>query len=229
MVEARSLLRARTSQRDGEAERVDDKWASYHPKTGALRCSACDMLTVKHERLWANHLASQTHRQRVERIEQRAENDKQESEQGLHTENSNADSAPLTKDATEIRKRKDTEDSDADVKRIKHDLPGQDDAISLDQEWQAFQDSLKQATPTDHTYNLATISVEPELRRQQADDPVQHETEEERRNRLQREEREDILARIDAERQAQAEADDRVAALRARFAQIRQARKRSAT
>ncbi|WFC99891.1 hypothetical protein MYAM1_002637 [Malassezia yamatoensis] len=224
MVEARSLLRATASQRDGAAERINDQWASYHPKTGALRCSACDLVTVKHERLWDNHLASQTHREHVKEMQQRADNARKESK------DSNAESAPLTKDAPEIRKRKDTQDSDADVKRTKHELPVQDDAPSLDQEWQAFQTSLKQSETTkDPTYDHATISVEPELKREQAEDVVQHETEEQRRNRLQREEREDILARIDAERQAQAEADDRVAALRARFAQIREARKRSST
>ncbi|WFD02189.1 hypothetical protein MOBT1_000870 [Malassezia obtusa] len=220
MAEARSLLRATASQRGPAAAGITDRWASYHPKTGALRCSACDFAVVKHERLWGAHTASKTHRDNVQAIEAR--------------EQAHADAAPDEEaqkdDAADTLKRKEPEaHEEADAKRTRRET--EDEAHpSLDREWEEFQRTVLQpASTTQHKYDQATVSVEPALVRDQTDDePPVEESEEERRARLEREEREDILARIDAEQRAQAEADERVTALRARFAQIREARQRRA-
>ncbi|CAD6887563.1 unnamed protein product [Tilletia controversa] len=63
--DARSLLRAATSQRRAG---IQDRFASYHPTTQALRCAACAYLPIKHESLWSSHAASKSHRVNVVRV-----------------------------------------------------------------------------------------------------------------------------------------------------------------
>ncbi|KAK0563173.1 hypothetical protein OC861_004947 [Tilletia horrida] len=63
--DARSLLRAAAAQR---RTGIQDRWASYHPTTQALRCVACAYLPIKHESLWSSHAASKSHRNSVARL-----------------------------------------------------------------------------------------------------------------------------------------------------------------
>ncbi|KAE8212746.1 hypothetical protein CF327_g3657 [Tilletia walkeri] len=63
--DARSLLRAATSQRRAG---IQDRFASYHPTTQALRCAACAYLPIKHESLWSSHASSKSHRVNVARV-----------------------------------------------------------------------------------------------------------------------------------------------------------------
>lgn len=233
MADARSLLRAAATQRAPHAAGITDRWASYHPKTGALRCAACDMVVVKHERLWGAHTASKSHRANVRAMEEREAqeqtSDRAVEEPVVHTEQE------------DTLKRKDADEPDVtgatEVKRTRRETDSETDAApALDKEWEEFQRTViapSNAKPS--SYDDATITAAPELVRDQvAEAPQEEETEEERRARLEREEREDILARIDAEQRAQAEADERyvfsltrrVLALRARFDRIREARHR---
>ncbi|WFD24031.1 hypothetical protein MEQU1_002728 [Malassezia equina] len=129
------------------------------------------------------------------------------------------DEAPLK------RKDPDTDANEsADAKRVRHD--------TLDDEWAEFQRTV--VAPANDTsanhYEHAIISAEPELRSTtQAETPYeQEESQAEQRARLDREAREEILARIEEEQRAQEDADERVQHLRTRLARIKQARQRRA-
>lgn len=201
MAEARSLLRATASQRDPSAAGILDRYASYHPKTGALRCSACDFAVVKHERLWSAHALSKTHRANVQAIESRERAAQQHKPHAVQDEPS------------ETLKRKETEPEElSEAKRTRRDADTT--PASLDKEWEEFQRTVLQPAASPPTpYDKATITVAPQLVREQAtDEPEKEETDEERRARLEREEREDILARIDEEQRAQDEAEERYVA-----------------
>ncbi|KAL9936741.1 hypothetical protein V8E36_004809 [Tilletia maclaganii] len=64
--DARSLLRAAAQQR--KADGIQDRYASYHPTTQALRCAACAFLPIKHDSLWSSHASSKSHRNNVARL-----------------------------------------------------------------------------------------------------------------------------------------------------------------
>lgn len=137
------------------------------------------------------------------------------------------DEAPLK------RKDPDTDaDESADTKRVRHD--------TLEDEWAEFQRTVvapSNDSSTNH-YEHATISAEPELRSTtQVETPYeQEESQAEQRARLDREAREEVLARIEEEQRAQEDADERyvlpshasVQLLRTRLARIKQARQRRA-
>ncbi|WFD20441.1 hypothetical protein MCAP1_002685 [Malassezia caprae] len=128
-------------------------------------------------------------------------------------------------DAPLKRKDPDTDaDTSADTKRVRHD--------TMDDEWAEFQRTVvapANEAPTTK-YEHATISADPELNSApQSDTPhEQSETQAEQRARLDREAREEALARIEDEQRAQEDADERVQLLRARLARIKQARQRRA-
>lgn len=131
------------------------------------------------------------------------------------------------------RKDPDTEaDASTDTKRVRHD--------TMDDEWAEFQRTV--VAPANESpatnYEHATISAEPELHSNtQSETPhEQGESQAEQRARLDREAREEVLARIEDEQRAQEDADERyvfrtdtsVRLLRARLARIKQARQRRA-
>ncbi|WFD31214.1 hypothetical protein MSPP1_002248 [Malassezia sp. CBS 17886] len=115
---------------------------------------------------------------------------------------------------------------------------------SLDAEWAEFQRTVLSADVTAadaetaaaepaKTYEHATISAEPSLMRDEPPPPPEEErapveTEEQKRSRVDREMREEILARLDSEQQVQREGDERVHVLRQRLSRIREARKKRA-
>lgn len=217
MSDARSLLRAAASQREQPpAVGIHDRWASYNAKTGTLRCSACNSAVIKHERLWGAHAASKTHRANVHAIEAREARDT--AKEGAVPEDVPVDADPEPE--AEGLKRKEAEDSEeTESKRTRRDAP-EAQAPAVDKEWEEFQRTVLQTAATapapapQKNYEHATISVEPELHHEQAQGTgeVVEETEEEKRARLDREAREEILSRIEDEQRAQDEADERYVA-----------------
>lgn len=216
MSDARSLLRAAASQREQPpAAGIHDRWASYHAKTGTLRCSACNSAVIKHERLWGAHAASKTHRANVHAIEAREARDT--AKEGAAPEMVPVDADPAPE--AEGLKRKEAEDSEeTESKRTRRDAP-EAQAPAVDKEWEEFQRTVLQtpapAPAPQKNYEHATISVEPELHHEQTQGTgeVVEETEEEKRARLDREAREEILSRIEDEQRAQDEADERYVAI----------------
>lgn len=136
-------------------------------------------------------------------------------------------------DAPLKRKDPDTDaDASTDTKRVRHD--------TMDDEWAEFQRTV--VAPANEipvtNYEHATISADPELiSKGYSETPdEQGESQAEQRARLDREAREEVLARIEDEQRAQEDADERyvgtthtsVRLLRARLARIKQARQRRA-
>ncbi|WFD27918.1 hypothetical protein MNAN1_002926 [Malassezia nana] len=121
------------------------------------------------------------------------------------------------------RKDPDTEEhASTDAKRMRHD--------DLEDEWAKFQRTViapANEAPVAH-YEHATISAEPELNHVSSSDAPDdaEEARAEQRARLDRDAREEALARIEEEQRAQEEADERVRVLRARLARIKEARQR---
>lgn len=231
MSDARSLLRAAASQRDrGSGTGALDRWASFHPTTGALRCAACDFTPIKHERLWGAHAASASHRQRVQQRlqEETASERAQPLSEGPKRKGSDEAAAPETKrlrgdeqpvPASEQDTTNGAAKASGDAQAARAAAPAAEPAV--DPEWEEFQRTVlaeANAIPA-HTqqeqrpdYAHATISVAPQLRRDgdeepQAEEPA--ETEEQKRARLDREEREEILSRLDEEQRVQDEGEER--------------------
>lgn len=104
------------------------------------------------------------------------------------------------------RKDPDTEaNASTDTKRVRRD--------DLEDEWAEFQRTViapANEAPIAH-YEHATISAEPELNRTSSSDLPDHaeEAQAEQRARLDRDAREEALARIEEEQRAQEEADER--------------------
>lgn len=243
-VDARSLLRASTASSASGSHvegapthrAIVDRFASYHPKTRALRCSACDYQIVKHESLWASHTASKTHRSNVQAIKRREE------EQARR----DAESSAISEKSTAPGKRKQENEQAKEVqevdtmKRARREGAGpSDEALSqIDSEWERFQAEVLDASANGQSDDSkryinagATIEVEPMLKNQMDDDGVGEdeadelvETPAEKQARLEQEEREDIIARLEEEQRLQEEADERASALRARFEAMRRAR-----
>lgn len=236
-VDARSLLRAATAS---SSEGIKDRFASYHPKTRALRCLACNYLPIKHESLWASHTASKSHRSNVAQVRKKEE---EQEEKERRTKNEQAESTEEPAATGSKRKGEDdveeTDNEEKDpAKRARKD-PGE---AQVDSEWERFQREVLNAPtatqqPAFDSYADATIEVAPELIRGinglegVDDDEVEEEvevkvkeTDAEKRARLEREEREEILARFEEEQRVQDEADERVSALKDRLQRLRQAR-----
>lgn len=247
--DARSLLRAAAAQKraapsssagagassssSGGATAIPDRFASYHRKTGALRCLACD-LTIKHESLWASHAASKSHRAKAEEIK-RAEAEEAEKKQRKAEEEEAAqrqrEAQAAASSSSAAGKRKGEQFSSEDG--------GQGDQTAKkrakineeqnDTEWERFQrEVMSQASESDAQpdrglYSAgATIEVAPKLRQVPGRAPLEdgeeeieeeaeeeEETEEEKRARLDREEREEIMARFEEEQRIQDEANER--------------------
>ncbi|EPQ28875.1 uncharacterized protein PFL1_03677 [Pseudozyma flocculosa PF-1] len=248
----RSLFRAAASERKAAGSSgIQDPFASYNPSTGALRCSACNYLAIKHESLWASHASSKSHRTNAARI--KAERERQ-------------DEALLARQsANHEGKRKADDDGygqptergqgtgEGDSKRAKVDTEtaaGDAGAEDIDPEWEAFQREIAEAEasatqaadPVQAQYASATIEVEPVIKGRGADaaaaagtadgeggegqdgQPAEEETEEERRARREQEEREEIYSRYEEEQRIQDEAEERVSALKAKLERLKAAR-----
>lgn len=242
------LLRAAvaSSSAQGSGDGIKDRFASYHPKTRALRCVACDYLAIKHESLWASHAASKSHRSNVSRVKGEEEAKEAKLISAKQTQASMTD-----EDTIGTNKRKDHEDvsgarqPDEDTKRIKSS-PKRFESGPIDAEWERFQREVLNASSSSNgqaplsTYANATIEVAPSLKPgingRETEEPGEDEEEEEvttldkteteaeKRARLEREEREEIIARLEEEQRLQDEADERVNALKNRFERLKQAR-----
>lgn len=241
--DARALLRAAaSSSAQGATEGIKDRFASYHPKTRALRCLACNYLVIKHESLWASHAASKSHRSNAAQVRKsEEEHEEQQKQQRRAAQVDNVDGTGGK------RKGHEEEDQNGDEEAAKRARKSET-AQPVDAEWERFQREVLNAPsaeqqPSLTSYADATIEVGPELRRAHGDDREETreveeeedeedelgqankvETEAERRTRLEREEREEILARFEEEQRVQDEADERVAALKSRFERLKQAR-----
>ena len=238
--DARALLRAAaSSSAQGATEGIKDRFASYHPKTRALRCLACNYLVIKHESLWASHAASKSHRSNAAQVRKtEEEHEEQQKQQRRAAQVDNMDGTGGK------RKGHEEEDQNGDEEAAKRARKSET-AQPVDAEWERFQREVLDAPsaeqqPSLTSYADATIEVGPELRRAPGDDREEAEeedeeedeperankveTEAERRARLEREDREEILARFEEEQRVQDEADERVAALKSRFERLKQAR-----
>lgn len=216
MVDERTLLRSATAKREAGEGPIRDRWASYHVKTGALRCKACDFTVIKHERLWGPHTLSKSHRDHVRAFleaEAQTEKAKQGSTEDEMVASSLEDTpSTLVPDSAPL-KRKDTESDPT----LPHDNKAMDTKRAkvednFDLEWAEFQRTV--LTPAEQGMlkpSSTTISAEPELfdASQAQELTEKEESEAERRARLDRAAREDILARIEEEQQAQEEGEER--------------------
>ncbi|PWN98412.1 hypothetical protein FA09DRAFT_329470 [Tilletiopsis washingtonensis] len=220
--DARSLLRAASSS-SAAAPRIHDAHASYHPRSGALRCSACAYAAVKHEALWAAHVASKSHRGNVARI--RAEQEQQARAQQQQSAEASASGTKRAADAAgdeagdEARKRPRAEPEADEAPAAA--VP--DEAAEEDPEWAAFEAEVLNAPEAAEAaaprYIDSTTEVAPQLRRpgggiapvvqEEQPEPEIKETEEERRERLEREEKEEIFGRLMEEQREQEEVEER--------------------
>lgn len=224
MADERSLLRAAAVQRDARAGAIHNRWASYHPKTGVLRCVACDYTPLKHERLWAAHEASAFHRDRValllaqEKKKVASDPPLDISADAPSTEHDDAPSstALLLGGTDSQKKRKETEagvdttsaTSETDTKRARR-------TTSLDDEWALFQRTVVQAGDTGSAaQESGVISAEPQLVSHESQPEAEVDSEAAERARLDRATREDFLARLDAEQDAQQEGAERCVSMR---------------
>lgn len=236
-VDARSLLRASASTSAGA---IADRFASYHPKTRALRCSACDFQVIKHDSLWSSHVASKTHRKNTQAIQEKEEEDtlakqKEIAEQTSVSPVAHAES-PSQKDEVVSGKRKSPSPGEEQEvgKRAKQDTgTSENHGTYLDSEWARFQQEIASTSNAHQYYSSdATIEAKPELRQpaeetEEEEDELpqaKEETPEEKQARLDLEERQDIFSRMEEEQRIQEEADERVRALRNRFEAMRKAR-----
>jgi zinc finger protein 830 len=239
--DARLLLRAAVASSSTSSENgIKDRFASYQPKTKALRCTACDYLIIKHESLWASHAASKSHRNNVATI--RREEEEKERVRELQREEEEAAMQEKEEQTATGSKRKERGPDEETTKKAKTiEVNGQ--STTADAEWERFQrEVLNAATtadqPSSSNYANATIEVRPALNSSYGDNDIDEEsdeeengplqkvaeTEAERRVRLDREDREEILARLEEEQRVQDEADERVSALKSRFEKLKQAR-----
>ncbi|CEH14420.1 hypothetical protein CBOM_02270 [Ceraceosorus bombacis] len=239
---------------------ISDPYAVYVGRNRALRCKACDA-SIKHEALWSSHASSKSHRGNVTRLkaelreaeEQRladearselvddaaagTETDRKRTAEELESESSALGIAGRS-DASESKRQRTTHSS--------HD----DQRMEEEDEWARFQAEVLNAPSTSESgvakYVDSTIEVAPVLRSQNGSVPSQSEqaqqpeeidqvgaveTEEEKRERLDKEAKEEIYARMEEEQRLQDEADERVTALRARldrFKAVRSARQKLA-
>lgn len=267
--DARSLLRAAASSQAGTAG-IADRHASYHPKTKALRCAACQYQPIKHESLWPSHAASKSHRANVQQIE---EGERRRALTARHDDDIVEASGDSVDDTHERSKRKASKEGPDQLagKRPKSNAAGQPGIsrpMTLDLEWERFQaevldapiaggSSASNSSASNSSYLVdATIKVQPLLREESKDarkgdagavsnrrsvgaptdakderaedmilDPsFATESVEGRRQRLEREAREEILARLEEEQRVQEEAEDRVRALKERLERMRHSR-----
>lgn len=223
--DARSLLKAATQERSKTSESgITDPFASYNPASGALRCSACNYLAIKHENLWAAHIVSKSHRTNVARIrsEQALKFEQEKTlqqSQALQTkdgkrkavdkdESTSADSSGSTADGSVAKKARNLEEA------------------KVDNEWERFKRQLEsgdksEVTDEDQRYNAeAIIEVQPQLLADADTRLSEAEGEDEQeliaareRKRQEQDEREEILSRYEEEQRIQDEADERCVAL----------------
>lgn len=250
MVDERALLREAASHRTGTLHTVQDQWASYHPKTGALRCIACSYAVVTHERLWPAHTLTRSHRENVRKWDTqeagtmndriRTANTHQADEAGP-MEKSHPKSIPVgdagsghhaASDALESSenstlKRKDSDTQTSQSKRARQDTRYFDD------EWAEFERTVlapSKESPQASTYEHAIISAEPELHpdetlalREPDNTDAPHQ-----RDRMEQIAREEILARIEDEQRAQEEANERYVSIYLHFRRVQSLRARFA-
>lgn len=240
--DARLLLRAAVASSSAQSLSdggIKDRFASYHPKTRALRCTACDFLNIKHESLWASHAASKSHRSNVAKLKREEEEKEMERKRQQQASAIQQEESVVEEVGSLGNKRKERGLEHESSKRAKKG--DRDQAEDL--EWERFQREVLDAPstieqPSLSTYAEATIEVAPALRPGvngeigEEEDEVDEEdmnqqateTDAERRSRLEREDREEILARLEEEQRLQDEADERVSALKNRFEKLKQAR-----
>ncbi len=249
--DARYLLRTAANERaKAGASAISDPFASYS-STGALRCSACNYLTVKHESLWGAHVLSKSHRTNVAQIReeelrkaeiQRTKDGKRKA-QDAPTEDK-GDDGP-----TASRAGADDQGADAASRSKKartEPTPTNGSTLSIDPDWQLFKSQMESveddADPTADTHGVgAALEAEAQLISRDGADigridatqaadagDVEELTVEElaaqERARKEQEEREEILSRLEEEQRQQDEADQRVSALKQRLQRIKQAR-----
>lgn len=146
---------------------------------------------------------------------------------------SNMTTKPYTAMSQETpAKRKVTDTDTAQEKRARHN--------TFQDDWAEFQRTVvAPSRESEPSYAHATISAKPELHSEPIQEPKDIQSSNmERQSHIEQASREDILARIEEEERAQEEADERyvnpnvttntisVRSLRARFAKIKQARRR---
>ncbi|KIS69517.1 uncharacterized protein UMAG_02056 [Mycosarcoma maydis] len=240
--DARSLLRAVASERAKlGASGVSDAFASYSAN-GGLRCSACDYLAIKHESLWGAHVLSKSHRTNVARIHKeeqvrQAELERTKAGKRKATQGDGRDASPsdAAADATHARSTLASKKARADTEQVVTDTPP-----TLDPEWELFKSQVESIEPDlDHPSDTpiagAALEAEPQLISQD-DLDQRHDTdavlweksaeelEAEERARIEQQEREEILSRMEEEQRQQDEADQRVSALKQRLQRLKQAR-----
>ena len=245
MSDARALLRAtkqslNSSSRAGPATAagtITDRFASYNTQTGALRCSACQYLTIKHEALWSAHVSSKSHRANAAALIKKEAEEAAAAAKDARAQEEEARPAALTS-STSIGKRKAQDgQGEGDEEQNSGTTNGAADAKkartatgdpALEEEWQRFQQEVLSTTDGGNTdvYRLhaaATISAEPVLIKPLAaeDDEdiageaetevskTQQEIEEEQRRQKEAEEKEEILERVEEEVRIQQESDER--------------------
>ncbi|PWN53828.1 hypothetical protein IE53DRAFT_100833 [Violaceomyces palustris] len=224
--DARSLLRKAASERvKSQVGGITDPSASYNVATGALRCSACNFLPIKHESLWSSHAASKSHRSNVQKTRSQGLGNAREDNA------SDRDHRPKRKahdsDASvQISTSQKEEDREAPKKMRTGAYPTNEGDTLVDSEWELFQQSLKKAekayvapsppVPSSTSYESATIEAGPVLKEDRATNSEKdvpklqdEETAEEKQLRLEREEKEEIYARFEEEQRLQDEAYER--------------------
>lgn len=218
--DARSLLKAAAQERrKTAAPGISDPFASYNPISGALRCSACNYVAIKHESLWAAHIVSKSHRANALRLRQEQTVNEREEEVPRQAQ------AQKTKDG----KRKAVDDDDpttvGDAETLAEDITAKKarnaEGPELDSEWELFKRQMEAgevstAVDDDQYSKQATIEVQAQLHfdgdapsAEAGSEDTQEETAAREKVRQEQEEREEILSRYEEEQRLQDEADER--------------------
>lgn len=250
MVDERALPREAASYRTGTMHTVQDRWASYHPKTGALRCIACSYAVITHERLWPAHTLTRSHRENVRKWDTQevgTMNDRigisktHQADEAGPMEKTHPKSIPvgdagaehlavseaLESSESSTLKRKDSDTQTSQSKRARQDTHNFDD------EWAEFQRTVlapSKESAQASTYEYAIISAEPELHPDESVALKEPDNTDARHQRARMEQiaREEILARIEEEQRAQEEANERYAFIYLHFRRVRSLRARFA-
>ncbi|SPO46422.1 uncharacterized protein PSANT_04108 [Moesziomyces antarcticus] len=251
MADARSLLRAAANARAKTGGGgISDRFASYSA-SGALRCSACDYATIKHDSLWGAHVLSKSHRSNAARIreEELREAETRRTKDGKRKADDEEDDSNDGDSAGGGRSPREgaTDNTGSGAKKPRTDTKAFAEAStaqaeSIDPEWELFKSQMDASGPEsgapEERYDAgATIEAEAQLISQEGtngagtstdDGAIEEqsaaEKEAQERARRELEEREEILSRLEEEQRQQDEADQRVSALKQRLQRIRQAR-----
>nr|CDI53133.1 conserved hypothetical protein [Melanopsichium pennsylvanicum 4] len=223
--DARLLLRQATKSRASSSSIISDPFASYS-STGALRCSACNFVTIKHESLWSSHALSKSHRANTARL--REEDLRQAEAQRIKDGKRKADDSQDDLGASHGPSGTITSSNGEEKGNLEFASQGSKKARteSIDPEWELFKSQMEaNAEPkedqqvSDHGAGAALeaeaylISPRGTAANKYADDLVdersKEELEAEERARREQEEREEILSRLEEEQRQQDEADQR--------------------